>query len=216
MKKIIMMMTLAMILILSSCGSDQGLEVDMVDTEESVLDSAKATREESQPSSEESAGEEGSTREEANDTSDLGDNENVERFLAPDFTLMNKEGEEVSLSDYRGKIVFLNFFTTWCTYCDQEMPDFEAASKVYSEDVEFLIVNAFTQDNVSKEGVFEWFDERNLTMELLIDEEGILKDAYPVQGFPTTFFIDREGYLLAYYPGLMSESLIDEVVSEFR
>ncbi len=139
-----------------------------------------------------------------------------ERIKAPDFTLKNAKGESISLSDYQGKIVFLNFFTTWCTYCEIEMPDFQEASLKYADDVEFLIVDVFTSENVSQAEVVDWYESRGFTMEMVIDVEGITSQDYPVTGFPTTYFIDRDGYVLAYYPGAMTPEIIDQVVEEFR
>lgn len=193
MKKIWMVLSVFIIatVVFAACGqADEPIEVEETTTEEVAP--------------------------QAGSTSSTEESPEQERMLAPDFVLTNKEGELISLEKYRGKIIFLNFFTTWCTYCDQEMPDFQEASGKYADDVEFLIVNSFTSDNVSKEEVYEWYESRGLTMEMVIDEEGILKELYPIQGFPTTFFIDREGYVIAYYPGVMSMDIVDQVVAEFK
>lgn len=86
----------------------------------------------------------------------------------------------------------------------------------YADDVEFLIVDVFTSENVSQAEVVDWYESRGFTMEMVIDVEGITSQDYPVTGFPTTYFIDRDGYVLAYYPGAMTPEIIDQVVEEFR
>lgn len=137
------------------------------------------------------------------------------KSMAPDFTLLSSNGEEISLSDYRGKVVFLNFFTTWCTYCEAELPDFQKAYEKYGDDIEILLVDVTTQERISEKEIIEWFEEFDLTMPMVLDPEGILMKDYPIRAFPTTFFIGREGELLAYYEGALSEELIDRAVEDF-
>lgn len=139
-----------------------------------------------------------------------------ERVLpeAFDFTLTSSLGEEISLSDYEGKIVFLNFFTTWCVYCDQEMPDFQ---KVYDEnngDVVFLLVDVFSSEKIDREGVIAWYEERGYTMPMVIDEESVTADLYPVRAFPTTFVVNREGDVFGYLEGAMSLEMVESVIQQ--
>lgn len=204
MKKILGIMIVTSLLALTACGS-----TDVNDTENLRIDNEVEVTETSDAIVSE------------DDTAASADVEEAaepegEIIMAPDFTLTNINGVEMTLSDLRGKIVFLNFFTTWCTYCETEMPDFEEASAKYSDDVEFLIVDVFQQENVSKQEVINWYEDRGFTMPMVIDEEGILAESYPVPGFPTTYFIDRDGSLIAYYPGAMTPEIIDQVVEEFR
>lgn len=218
MKKIIPVL-LVMVLVLAACGSNELYEVDRVDEESLGSASDNETMEaenEAVATGSESSGSEPTETEEAKEDEDSQEEPEQEKIMAPDFTLMDREGNPVSLSDYRGKIVFLNFFTTWCTYCDLEMPEFEKASKEYEEDLVILLVDVYTQERISEEEVYAWYDERNLTMELVIDTEGVLTRDYPIQAFPTTFFIDRDGSVLAYFPGAMTEDIIAQVVNEFK
>lgn len=207
MKKTIIALGLLLVLVLSACGAD----VKNAETTETPTIQEAAEKSDNLETSKQAA----QKMNEANQQ-ESGIQEEEEKIMAPDFTLLNKAGEEVSLSDYRGKIVFLNFFTTWCKFCDQEMPEFQAASEKYADDVEFLLIDVFTQERVSEDDVYAWYEERNLTMEMLVDVDGTLSKSYPVQAFPTTFFIDRDGSVIAYYPGAMSEAVIDEVVAEFK
>lgn len=110
--------------------------------------------------------------------------------LAPDFTLTSTTGETVSLSDYRGKRVMVNFWGTWCPPCRAEMPDME---KFYQEnDVEILAVNLTpTESNVSD--VTDFIDEFGLSFQVLLDEELNVSSQYGIQSVPTSFMIDSKG-----------------------
>ena len=110
--------------------------------------------------------------------------------LAPDFTLTSTTGEAVSLSDYRGKRVMVNFWGTWCPPCRAEMPDME---KFYQEnDVEILAVNLTpTESNVSD--VTDFIDEFGLSFQVLLDEELNVSSQYGIQPVPTSFMIDSKG-----------------------
>jgi peroxiredoxin len=112
--------------------------------------------------------------------------------LAPDFTLASTSGETVSLSDYRGKRVMVNFWGTWCPPCRAEMPDME---KFYQEnDVEILAVNLTpTESNVSD--VTEFIDEFGLSFQVLLDEELAVSSKYGIQPVPTSFMVDSKGII---------------------
>lgn len=110
--------------------------------------------------------------------------------LAPDFTLSSTTGKTVSLSDYRGKRVMVNFWGTWCPPCRAEMPDME---KFYQEnDVEILAVNLTpTESNVSD--VTDFIDEFGLSFQVLLDEELAVSSQYGIQPVPTSFMVDSKG-----------------------
>lgn len=139
-----------------------------------------------------------------------------EVIMAPEFTLTSSTGEAISLSDYRGKIVYLNFWTTWCEYCLEEMPDFQEAYEKYGDDLQILLVNVTTDENTDRAGVIKWYEQFDYTMPMVLDEDGDVTSQFTIPGYPTTYFIDRDGSVIAYYPGLMSTELIDEVMLEFK
>ncbi|VDN46433.1 conserved exported protein of unknown function [Petrocella atlantisensis] len=139
-----------------------------------------------------------------------------EVIMAPEFTLTSSTGEAISLSDYRGKIVFLNFWTTWCKYCLEEMPDFQEAYEKYGDDLQILLVNVTTDENTDRAGVINWYEQFDYTMPMVLDEDGDVTSQFTIPGYPTTYFIDRDGSVIAYYPGLMSTELIDEAMLEFK
>ena len=127
----------------------------------------------------------------------------VEKSLAPDFTVYDGEGNEVRLSDFRGKPVVLNFWASWCGPCRGEMPDFEAAYLELGEEVHFLMVNATGgQETVDTAQAF--LAETGYTFPVYFDTDYSAAIAYGVSALPMTLFIDAEGYPVAYAQGAMS------------
>ena len=95
---------------------------------------------------------------------------NEQATLAPDFTAYDENGNQVSLSDYRGKPVVLNFWATWCYYCKEEMPDFNKAYGVYP-DVQFLMVNATDGVQETKEKAMQYVKDEGFNFPVLYDTE---------------------------------------------
>ena len=131
--------------------------------------------------------------------------------LAPDFTLTNMKGEEVKLSDYRGKLVYLNFWATWCGYCDEEMPDLQALNEE-NEDLIVVAVNV----REGKDQVASYLEKGGYDFPVLLDEEGDIAAQYLVSGMPTTYFINSEGILLDRIPGMMEKDQMEEILGKMR
>jgi peroxiredoxin len=114
----------------------------------------------------------------------------VEEFRAPDFTLPGDNGEIYRLADYRGKVVVLNFWATWCPPCRYEMPAMERAwQKVKGKGVVFLAVNV----GENEDRIFQFTGDYPVTFPLLMDQKGEVVKKYPVIGLPTTYIIDTRG-----------------------
>ncbi|MCF6411142.1 TlpA family protein disulfide reductase [Pseudalkalibacillus salsuginis] len=112
---------------------------------------------------------------------------------APDFTLENLEGEKVSLSDYRGKTVILNFWTTWCTYCKKEIPELINFHHLHEkEDVVILAVNLSSEEE-NLEQVAMFSKEFEIPFEVPLDKEGTVGQDYQIIVIPTTYIIAPDG-----------------------
>ena len=125
---------------------------------------------------------------------------------AADFTLKDLEGHEVSLSDYKGKKVFLNFWATWCDPCKEEMPEMEKIHQKY-EDVVILAINLDTEKDIQG-----FMDEHDLTFQALLDVEEKVNDQYEVVSIPTSFFIDEEGIIRKKVVGILDYEKMEETI----
>ena len=131
--------------------------------------------------------------------------------LAPDFTLADLEGNPVSLSDFQGKAVFINFWATWCPPCRAEMPEIEDLHQKYKDqDVAVIGVNLFEpQDKVREyvqRGGFNWT--------FVIDTTGEVTRNYGISALPTSFFLDSQGTIRAVNIGPMTERLMEAKLAE--
>ena len=112
---------------------------------------------------------------------------------APDFTFPGLDGEMVNLVDYRGKVVFLNIWATWCTPCRQEMPSMERLYReLKGEDFEILAVSI---DAMGAKAVAPFMKEYELSFPALLDTGGTIQRLYGTTGIPETFIINKEGVI---------------------
>jgi thiol-disulfide isomerase/thioredoxin len=102
-------------------------------------------------------------------------------------------GQPVSLSDFRGKIVFINFWTTWCLACVIEMPSMEKLHQKF-KDKDFVILAINLQESASK--VIEFFKEHKLSFTALLDTTGDVGAGFGIRAIPTTFILDKNGRLI--------------------
>jgi len=140
-----------------------------------------------------------------------------------DFTLVDQYGKEHTLSDYKGKIVFLNFWATWCPPCKEEMPDIEKLYQEYNfnkDDVIILGVANPTSEaypnnaDVSTEEIKAFLEENNYTFPVVFDETGEVLGNYYISAFPTTFMVDKEGNVYGYAPGKLTKDIMHNLIQE--
>ena len=113
---------------------------------------------------------------------------------APNFNLPGLDGQMVRLTDYRGKVVLLNIWATWCPPCVEEMPSME---KLYQElKGEGFEILAVSIDESGAQDVLPFMKKHNLSFPALIDSKGTLKDLYQTRGVPESFIIDKDGILI--------------------
>jgi peroxiredoxin len=125
---------------------------------------------------------------------------------APDFTLRTTKGEEIQLSSLKGSPILINFWATWCGPCRIEMPAIQDRFEHYSE--QNLTVLAVNFDE-PLEDVRRFGEEFELTFDLLLDPGGEIQRLYLVRGYPTSFFVDREGIIRAHQIGVMTDGQLD-------
>jgi len=117
---------------------------------------------------------------------------------APEFTLKTAEGQQVSLRDFRGNVVFLNFWRTDCVPCAAEMPDMETVSRVFKGKKFHMMPVSL---DIEPSAVSRFYNEHNLTMPAYLDPGMNVASRYDILGTPETFIIDSEGTVAQYYIG---------------
>ena len=144
----------------------------------------------------------------------------VEVVYAPDFTLVDQYGQTHTLSDYRGKTVFLNFWGTWCPPCRAEMPDIQAVYEDYGYNEEDVVILGVAFPHIGNEGSIEvissFLAENDYTFPVVMDEEGILMYYYGIAAFPTTFLIKADGSVEGYMQGSTTKDNMVYVIEKTR
>ncbi len=116
------------------------------------------------------------------------------KIEARDFELMNMDEEKVTLTDYRGKVVLINFWATWCPPCVREMPSMERLNKkIANEDFKVLAINQMEDSDQVFAFTGQFEDEPSF--EILFDITSKVSQSYIVRGLPTTYLIDKKGHV---------------------
>ena len=118
------------------------------------------------------------------------------RKAAANFSLPDSDGVKVALVDYKGKVVLLNFWATWCPPCRREMPDMEKLYQLLSQ--KGLVVLAVSDEK--RETVEDFLKKQNYTFPVLLDPDGKVNAAFGIEGIPNSFLFDRQGKLLQVRP----------------
>ena len=150
--------------------------------------------------------------------------EESEQQLTPaplaDLELTDQFGNTHTLSDYKGKVIFLNFWATWCGPCRNEMPDIQKLYEEYSaqgEDAEVVILG-IAGPEIGQEGsaeeIADFMEENGYTYPVLMDAGGEMFTRYGISAFPTTFMIDKDGNVYGYVPGQMTENIMRSIIDQ--
>ncbi len=133
---------------------------------------------------------------------------------APDFTLSTLDGTEVSLSQFRGQPVLINFWASWCFSCREEMPEMVRMYESHkAEGLTILGVNLTFQDFLPDIQAF--VNEFNISFPVLLDEDGLVTERlYQIPGIPTTVFVNRDGTIERIQVGLITGSQFDQYVAK--
>ena len=130
------------------------------------------------------------------------------RTAAPDFTVLDMEGNERKLSEFFGKPIVLNFWASWCGPCKMEMPDFDEAYQKYGDNIHFLMVNCTTSSRETMDSAKALIADEGFTFPVYFDTTGKASGLYGAYSIPLTYFIDAEGYLVAYAQGAIAADVL--------
>ncbi len=112
---------------------------------------------------------------------------------AIDFFLVDLDGKLRRLDEFKGKVIFLNFWATWCKPCEDEMPSMQMLHETLKDRPFEIVAVSVDKDDVSV--VKEFVKRHNITFTVLHDRKGKIKDAYKTTGVPETFIIDQNGII---------------------
>jgi thiol-disulfide isomerase/thioredoxin len=120
----------------------------------------------------------------------------------------------LDVSKYKGKALYLNFFTGWCYYCMEEMPDIKKLYDAYDpSEVEIILIHVWSgEDATDSAAVVEKYNLQALT--LVEDEDMVLTNLVGLSGYPTSLFIDKDGYLTAYQSGQLTYESMASVLDQ--
>lgn len=152
----------------------------------------------------------------ANNPSPDPDSAEEEKTEAFDFTVVDADGNEVSLSSFFGKPIVLNFWASWCSPCKDEMADFNDVYLELGEDVQFLMVNMTDGQRETLSIAQDYVVKQEFSFPVYYD---ITQDAaytYEVTSLPSTIFIDKEGYLTAMARGQISKDSLMEGIGMIK
>jgi len=143
--------------------------------------------------------------------------QNSSKIKAPDFTLIDQYGKIHKLSNYKGKVVFLNFWATWCPPCRGELPHIEEIYKQYKSNSNDVIILSVTAPNLGREGskqdIIDFMSKSDYTFPVMFDNKGDIMNEYSIEAFPTTFIIDKDGNVKEYVPGAMEKSTMESLIN---
>lgn len=125
---------------------------------------------------------------------------------APDFTLTDIKGKPLKLSDYKGKVIILDFWAAWCHYCKIEIPFFIELKQQYEKDG--LAIIGIALDDLSK--IKAYYKDNGMNYQVAIDNQQVSMSYGGIQGLPTTFIIDRDGYIRETFVGYRPKEVFEQ------
>ena len=138
------------------------------------------------------------------------DSKQQEGTQAPDFVVTDLDGNQIRLSDFRGKPVVLNFWASWCGPCKMEMPDFEDAYNTYKDDIHFVMVNLTDGDRETVETAHQFISDAGYTFPVYYDTMMEAAVKYGVSSVPRTYFVDGNGNMIAYAQSMLDRNTLQK------
>jgi cytochrome c biogenesis protein CcmG/thiol:disulfide interchange protein DsbE len=131
---------------------------------------------------------------------------------APDFTLTDLSGNSISLSDFKGKVIFVNFWATWCPPCRQEIPDF---IEFYKENKDSGAVILGVSVDKSTNEVRDFVEEYKINYPIVMATNEMVKDYKPGRYIPTTIIVDTDGMIQGKKVGIMDKATLEHYLKEY-
>ena len=141
-------------------------------------------------------------------------NTGLSKKAMPETIIYTENDEELNLSSLKGKPIVINFWTTWCTYCRQEMQTLEKVYNEYKDKVEFVLIDVLDSSEETKENGIKLKEEQGLTMPIYFDRNHIAISKFGAPGFPTTYFIDKDGNINKIRASMLTEEFLVQNIEE--
>ena len=141
----------------------------------------------------------------------------------PNIVLYDQYGKKHNIEEYKGKVVVINFWATWCGYCVEEMPAFEKVYKEFGSNKKDVIILGVagpkTKQNlnnvdVEKDKIISFLNKNKITYPTLMDETGKSFDDYKVRALPMTYVINKDGYLEGFVSGAITSEQLRKAINE--
>lgn len=130
---------------------------------------------------------------------------NQEGNKAPDFTLISTDGKKINLSDYKGKVVILDFWATWCGPCRRGVPDLVSIQKNYNDKV--VVIGISLDSDRTKKDILPFMKEYGINYPIVYGTNEVVMSYGNIQAIPTSFLIDQKGNVVDKYVGLVSKEI---------
>lgn len=141
----------------------------------------------------------------------------------PNIVLYDQYGKKHNIEEYKGKVVVINYWATWCGYCVEEMPEFEKVYKEFGSNKKDVVILGVAGPNskenrnnvdIEKDEIISFLKKKNITYPTLMDETGKYFNEYGVKYFPTTYVINKKGYLEGFVNGAISGEQLKNAINE--
>lgn len=141
-------------------------------------------------------------------------NQTTSKKNMPESIIYDEADNEINTASFKGKPTIINFWTTWCTYCEQEMPSFEKAYNKYKDEVNFVLVDVLDSSEETKENGIEFRNKLNLSMPIYFDRNHQAVQKFGAPGFPTTYFIDKNGDIYKIIISMLTEEKLFDYIEK--
>lgn len=141
-----------------------------------------------------------------------GSAQQEEPVMLPDFTVIDAQGNAVTSDSFAGKPTVINFWATWCSYCKQEMPDFQAAYETYGDRINFVMIDAVDGGQETVEAGKQYIADNGYTFPVYFDADMEAVLSCGVTGFPATLFVSAQGEVLLGWPGYLEGAQLDKML----